>query len=407
MKYAKQHYILLVLIFSMAFAVRLFPALHGGGLPHSDAQIHDKLALTILEGKGFVNDDGSPHSYAPPFYPFFLSLIYRLFGHSYTAVRIVQSIIGSFSCVLIFLIGKKVYSITAGILSALIFVFYLPFVKSSELLLTESLSIFLLLLIVFYLLRIQESMRNKDCVILGMLLGLALLTKPAVIFLPFFIIPVFIYLRGRRSLQLLKYLLVLLFFSMTVLPWVVRNYIIFHTFIPVSSHGGITFYSSYRPPNGIFGLNATSDDPVIAEANKISSSVLRSEFLINHTLEFILNNPKKVMLLTFKKILYLWAPFDWELVGGRWFNLIYTVMLPFSALGFLSIRRRFKEFYPIILPIIYFQIMTLIFYGSPRFRLPIEPYLFILSVIGMIVGAEYILKKWGVKYEDICSNSGF
>ena len=95
------------------------------------------------------------------------------------------------------------------------------------------------------------------------------------------------------------------------------------------------------------------------------------------------------------------------IVGGRWFNLIYTVMLPFSALGFLSIRRRFKEFYPIILPIIYFQIMTLIFYGSPRFRLPIEPYLFILSVIGMIVGAEYILKKWGVKYEDICSNSGF
>jgi len=222
---------------------------------------------------------------------------------------------------------------------------------------------------------------------------------------PFFIIPVFIYSnRTRLSKMLGKYSIVLLFFGLTILPWVIRNYVVHHKFLLVSTHGGITFYSSYQPPGGIFGRNATVDDPVVMEANKISSPVLASDFLTKKTISFILSNPRKVLALEFKKILYFWAPFDWEIVGGRWFNFIYVTALPFFAVGFLFAARRFKVFYPILVPIIYFQIMTLIFYGSPRFRLPLEPYLFILAIVGAMVTAKYISGKKGNKYDDICNN---
>jgi len=96
--------------------------------------------------------------------------------------------------------------------------------------------------------------------------------------------------------------------------------------------------------------------------------------------------------LEFKKILYLWAPFDWEIIGNRWFNLIYVAILPFFGLGLILALKDFWKNYSILLPLIYFQIMALVFYGSPRFRLPIDPYIFIVAIVG-ILGLWNSMKK--------------
>jgi hypothetical protein len=165
----------------------------------------------------------------------------------------------------------------------------------------------------------------------------------------------------------------------------------------ISTQGGLTLYSSYVPPDGIFGKFANPDDPVLVEAGKITSPVLYSDFLVKKTLAFIISNPGKVLSLEFKKLLYFWAPFDWEIVGGRWFNFVYAALLPFFALGLFFSLKELKKFYIILAPILYLQIMTLIFYGSPRFRLPIEPYIFILAGIGIV---EYFrwMRKWNRGY---------
>lgn len=406
MKHIKQDHLMLI-IFLLALIIRLFYVIASKDIPVSDAAGYDRLGLSLSKGEGYINTDGTPCVYFPPFYPFFLSLIYKLFDHSYLAVRVIQSIIGGLTCVFIYLIAKKICTIKVGLFSALISIVYPPFIKSAELLITESFITFIMVLIVFYLLEIQEGAGLKKCAILGLLLGISLLTKPMMLLFPFFIIPVFIYSnRMRLSKMLGKYSIVLLFFGLVISPWVIRNYAIHHKFLLVSTHGGITLYSSYCPPNGIFGMNATIDDPVVMGASKISSPTLASDFLIKKTISFILSNPGKVFRLEFKKILYLWAPFDWEIVGGRWFNFIYVIALPFFAVGFLFAVRRLRIFYPILVPIVYFQIMTLIFYGSPRFRLLMEPYLFILAIVGAMVTVKYISGKKGNKYDDICNNPG-
>ena len=406
MKHIKQSHLILI-IFLLAVIIRLAFVIPSKDVLSGDAVGYDKFGLSLSKGEGYINTDGTPCVYFPPFYPFFLSVIYKLFGHSYLAVRVIQSIIGALTCVFIYLIAKKICTIKIGLFSALISIVYPPFIKSAELLITESFIIFILVLIVFYLLEIQEGAGLKKCAILGLLLGISLLTKPMMLLFPFFIIPVFIYSnRMRLSKMLVKYSIVLLFFGLAILPWVIRNYVVQHKFLLVSTHGGITLYSSYCPPNGIFGMNATIDDPVVMEASKISSPTLASDFLIKKTISFILSNPGKVFRLEFKKILYLWAPFDWEIVGGRWFNFIYVMALPFFAVGFLFAVRRLRIFYPILVPIIYFQIMTLIFYGSPRFRLLMEPYLFILAIVGAMVTAKYISGRKGNRYDDICNNPG-
>ena len=430
MKHIKQNH-LIPIIFLLALIIRLIFVIPSENIPSSDAANYDRLGLSLSKGLGYADNNSTPHSYCPPFYPFFLSVIYKIFGHSYPAVRVIQSIIGALICVFIYLAARKVCAVRVGLWSAFISMAYPPFIKSAELLLTELFFTFVLVLIVFYLLEIQEGAGLKKCAILGLLLGVSSLTRPVMLLFPFFIIPVFIHspatgglsippkepralarvgsiYSNRMSLpkMLKKYSVVLLFFSLVILPWVARNYSIYHKFVLVSTHGGATLYSSYCPPKGIFGMLATAEDPIMAEASRIASPVEQSDFLTKKTIDFIKNNPAKVCVLELKKILYLWAPFDWEIVGGRWFNFIYVIALPFFAIGFLFAVRRLKIFYPILLPIIYFQIMTLIFYGSPRFRLPLEPYLFILAIIGVMATGKYISRKKGNKYDDICNNSG-
>ena len=384
MRFHRGHY-LSILIFLLALIVRLLVVLQYSDIPEGDAYVYDNLAVSLSQGKGYVNSDGTAHSWYPPFYPFFLSIIYRFFGHSYIAVKIIQSIIGALSCVFIFLIARRIHSAVLGILSSSISIFYLPFIKSAERLLSEPVFTFLLLLIVFYLLKMQEDKRIRNCIIVGLLSGIALLTRNMAILFPFFMLPVFIYSeRGCFRNILKKYVVILLFFGLSISPWIIRNYKVHHRFIPSSAEGGIAFYVSYFPPGGVYGFSGASDPAVGEVYSKIQSPALRNEFLFKKTLDFIVNNPKKVIVLEFKKILYLWAPFDWEIVEGRWFNFPYVIMLPFFALGLFFVLKEFMKFYPVLLPIIYVQIMTLIFYGSPRFRLPIDPYIFIIAMLGIL-----------------------
>lgn len=393
MRFNKENYLLLG-IFILAFIIRAAFVIQSTNIPSSDAYAYDNLGLSISQGAGYVDSNGAPHSHYPPFYPVFLSIIYYFFGHSYLAVRITQSLIGALTCVLIYLIGKKVNSKALGIIAAFISIVYFPFIKSAELLLTELVFTFFLCLIVYYLFKIQEDVRLKNYIILGLLLGFALLTKSAMSLFPFFIIPVFVYSAKEKIMgSFKKYIIVLLFFGLSIMPWIMRNYTVYHKLGVISTQSGITFYSSYCPPGGIFGKLAGGEDPVVREAGKISSPILYSDFLMKETFEFIVHNPFKVLVLEFQKIIYLWVPFDWEIVGNRWFNFVYAMSLPFFVLGFILACAEIKKYFPILVPIVYFQFTSLIFYGSPRFRLPIEPFIFILSILGILKIHDWIKRR--------------
>jgi len=389
-KFNKDHYIMPAIFFAALIIRLIFVVKSANVVLSSDAAGYDMLGLSIANGSGFSDIFGNPYSFYPPGYPFFLSMIYRLFGHSYLAVRVIQSVVGSLNCVLIWLIAKALGAKRAGVIAAVISVIYFPFIKSTELLLTELIFTFLLLLMTFLLVRAQKILTFQNVIIAGILLGIAVLTRATMIFYILFALPVFIFgAVSSRSNFFKKYVIFCLVFIIIVVSWTIRNYSVYHKIVPIATQGGATLYSSYCPPGGIFGKLATEDDPVIAEAARIQSQAEQSDFLVKKTIDFIKKNPVKVCILELKKIMYFWAPFDWEIVGGRWFNVIYLLSAPFFIYGFMLACIEFKRFYSVLLPIIYFQVMALIFYGSPRFRLPIEPFLFMLSALGALKIYEF------------------
>jgi hypothetical protein len=71
-----------------------------------DSQHYDEWARIITE-KDWLSKN---FPFMSPGYPYFLALIYLIFGHSIHVVAVIQSVIGSINCVLIYFIAQKVFS---------------------------------------------------------------------------------------------------------------------------------------------------------------------------------------------------------------------------------------------------------------------------------------------------------
>ncbi|MBN1913114.1 MAG: glycosyltransferase family 39 protein, partial [Candidatus Omnitrophica bacterium] len=184
----------LLIIFTVAFFLRFgalsyLPRQHR--TPSADAQEYDELALNLLAGKGFINfNTGKPTAWRVPLYPIFLASIYSVFGHNYTAVRIVQCLLGAFLCVLIYLIAKEIFSSRVALIASLTLCFYKPYILYSYFggpgfLFSENLFTFLLAVFVYFITRsFLPKPGVSNSIIAGFLLGLMALTRPVASLLP-------------------------------------------------------------------------------------------------------------------------------------------------------------------------------------------------------------------------------
>src|SRR5260370_11958368 len=67
--------------------------MHEAGLElFPDGKDYDALGLSLAQGTGYTTYD-TPNTFRPPGHPFFLAALYTVFGHSYAAVKVIQSVL--------------------------------------------------------------------------------------------------------------------------------------------------------------------------------------------------------------------------------------------------------------------------------------------------------------------------
>ena len=150
--------ILLAGIFVLALFIRLLylnqiistPIFHGLVV---DAEKYDNFALKILAG----NLTHKEFIYLNPLYPFFLALIYLIFGHSHLSVVLTQAAIDSLSCMLIYYIAEKLFNKVVGIMAAVTYACYGLTIFYTGTILAPTLVIFLSLSFISSLLAAQEK----------------------------------------------------------------------------------------------------------------------------------------------------------------------------------------------------------------------------------------------------------
>ena len=388
----------------LAAAVRFLLLLLWSPELSGDALDYDRLARALLEGRGYVNARGMPTSLRPPLYPAFVAAGYALGGGAVQAVRFLQATLDLGTIALTFLIGRWLFGRGPGLLAALLISVNLGTVAATGRLLSETLFTFLLMaavaMTVEWLRAIREG-RVQAAVALGIgtgvLLGAGTLARG--IFL-LYIVPLIVlaawtlWVRepasdwtppapALRKTTWGAVLAVPLTFLLVLTPWTLRNYRVHGALIPVTTQIGIMLYASYNPPKGIFGL--LPRDAVSAAAEKLSEPEA-SAVLARAAVDSISTSPGKALRLAALKVLYFWAPLDWEILPfyGA-FNPTYAFIAIWS-LFYVAVRlpaENSPPAWPAWIPILYFFGMALLFHGSPRYRLPVEPLLALFAATGL------------------------
>lgn len=225
-----------VIIVALSFLASIFYSFAYQIRPVIDAQAYDKIAINLLEGRGFKEEADKSYEFdlaivrAGPAYEFFLAGVYAVFGHHYEIVWILQAFLHAVSAYLIFLSCREIFKEKGdiiGLIAATLFGLHPDLIEISAMLMTETTYLFLIVLVIWLFIKLyQKSEQIRYSVFLSFATGLAILSRPPVIlFIP--IILVF-YVLNNKYKQGAVFLALLI---LTLLPWIIRNYLIYHQFI--------------------------------------------------------------------------------------------------------------------------------------------------------------------------------
>ncbi len=395
-----------VRLFHVIFTARFNPLANNLIL---DSIVYDKWAKALVWG----GELPATKLMQAPLYPWFLSLLYRVFGPNLTAVRSIQALLGVLTCAFVTVFTRRLFrSSTAGIAAGLLTALYLPAIFYEGVILPATLILFFNALFVLLMVPDTGQAGPARLMAAGFVLGLSVITKPvALLLLPFAII--YIWMRtkkfnktapgpgtGKRLLRYSAALLIGLLFAMA--PLTIRNARITGTFMPLTTGGGINFYIGNNPrANGFYSVPFYRDMPLggtpevqqermrlLAEADekKELSPGEVSRFWTRETLRYIASEPGKSAALTFRKFLYFFNKYERASVESipfhRKFGGIISLPLPgywfvlsLALLGIFLTRKRWGRLILLYGGVLTYLAAAVIFYVLARYRLPVVIFL--------------------------------
>jgi 4-amino-4-deoxy-L-arabinose transferase-like glycosyltransferase len=209
--------------------------------------------LSIAQGHGYPSSNrapgGGPSAFRPPGYPLFLASVYAIAGRETPGIaRVVQALLGTVAVGLIGLIAARIWGRRVGMLALGIAACAPPLVVMSTTLVSEALFVPLVLAATATAIEVGRSKRPVAWAIAtGVLIGAAELTRTnAVVLLIPLAFAVWSARRGRSLRALALPATVVAAAALTVAPWTIRNYVVLHSFVPVSTEVGYTLAGTYN-----------------------------------------------------------------------------------------------------------------------------------------------------------------
>jgi 4-amino-4-deoxy-L-arabinose transferase-like glycosyltransferase len=349
--------------------------------------------------------------YQAPFYPYLLSIIFRVFGESLVNVFVIQTLMGGCIVALIYLIGKRAFSERAGLIAALLCLLYAPFTFYETKVLTTVTEMLLGLLFIHQLDRAEQEGNIYCWIIGGVLLGFAIICRPQYLLAPPLIAVSYLFQR-RRQLEnaVLPLTAVCLIPCLVIGAVTVRNLIVGKDFVLISSSGGVTFAQGNNAMArgsmvvlpGFSGSAEKQKDEEKRIAEKKLGQVLkpsqRSAFWLGQTFEYIWKHPLIYLKLLLNKLLLVFN--SRELGSNHLLSIdealtpcLRLACLPFGFImgwavpGFFLLFRSERCATALCATFIIALLALLIFYVTTRYRM-------ILAVTAVILaggGIDHVL----------------
>ncbi|MBU1319282.1 MAG: glycosyltransferase family 39 protein [candidate division Zixibacteria bacterium] len=368
--------LLLVLLIEVCGIVLIDDTLRGDALQYM--RIAENLDLT-----GIYSYDGvTPSRALQPIYPLFLTVMYWSLGEHFMVVRMAQAILGLISFALALLIYRRIHGSRFILIAALVLSLYVPLWVNAGLILSEMMTIFLMLLFMWAFQSALSQNSWRRLLIAGALLGLAVLTRPIVVSMVGLIwLPIVAAKTGwKRRLKNLA--LVAVGLVIALLPWAIRNYQSCDRFTPLppSGAGNLLFASSedsQQSRDSLLYIGAGEQEQSFSETEMYSTAFKN-----------ILKDPIKFVWRGVRRIAWVWS----FIPGTRHFLetpplRILThlaagaiLLLAFVGLFRLPAGTRLLLLYPPLS----FTLLFFFTHTTPRYLLPVMPFVLISAVSSLM-----------------------
>jgi len=379
-------------------------------VPILDSEYYDTTAKEIAAGH-FLRKDAF---FMGPLYSYFLGFIYSIFGRNFMLVRAIQILGGSFTVVLTYFIGKKIFRPSTALFAALMLVFYGAVTFYEGQLLMMWLGTLLNMSLLYVLLRGNERGGVKKYVLAGFLLGLSALARANVlIFLPVLLIWIFLQEGKRRktfSLALVAATVA------TILPATVHNYVVSSDFVPITHNGGVNFYIGNSPTaTGIFyppaGVDFVTDASTRGYVERMVGRDLRpsqvSRYWYGMAFHFIREHPLKELKLLLRKSALILNGYEvpqiesFDLSKSRFGTLRilfvnFWVLISLGIVGMIYSLRKWRRCFLLYGYVVSLLFSIVLFFVTARYRIQVAPVLCIFAayaVVEVFPGAVRSLRR--------------
>ncbi len=357
------------------------------------------IARSIASGHGF----GSPFAptgasaLLPPVYSYLLAGIFKIFGietkASVLAALSLNSVFSALTCIPVFLLARRAFGDCVATWAGWGWAFSpygiyygADWAWSTCLVTLELAWLFLLAW------RLEDSSRTRDWILFGLLGGLAALTEPVTLSVVPLLGLLTLYRRYRHNFNWKAPTIAAALAALAVMsPWLVRNYELFHRFIPVRSGFGLELYignNGYSQRWVNSALHPNHSDAELSEYERVGE-IAYMDHKLHQGEAYIHSHPAWFVWMTFRRVAYMWT--------GYWsFDRSYLKDEPLdppnifldtsmTILGLLGLRKVFRRDsglgmrFAIVL--FFFPLTYYITHPETYYFRPVDPLIVILAAV--------------------------
>jgi 4-amino-4-deoxy-L-arabinose transferase-like glycosyltransferase len=397
--------------------------------------LYDLIAKNLDEGNGYRVDPAMGKTMLrEPGYPFLLAAAFKLGGYGVTQARVVCVLLAFGAALVLFRLTRKITeSAITGLIAALLFLLY-PGILVAEaragIEIPSILTVSLFMLVLYSAMDTGSLWRYGSA---GLLLGVAVLTRSEVMLFPVGLLVFFLLAaRGRvERVKVLEGFAVLIVGALVVMsPWIIRNYLLVHQFVPSATVAGIAAQEGlYTCENAAsdesFTLGQTRAGFERAEIAKRLGIQFIDEYyllfptpqdevafnhaLLNHVSAEYRSHPELIASCAAKNLFFnFW--FLGKTPRSTLVNLAIQGPLLGLALGGAAILRRrglLRKANIVLLYILYIPLVHALIIAHTRHSMLIVPFLAILAAV-FLVSAWRALRKQnsGLRLETVAATRG-
>jgi len=369
-----------------------------------------------------------------PLYAYLLGVVMMFLGTGVGMILVLQSCVGVGTTMLTYLLGRRLFGHWHGMLAGLLIAFYGPFIFFEGMIMKTFLSPFLTIALLLLFDIARQSAAGPDInrrairlfALAGVVYGLTTLDRDNFILLAPVLALLSLWLggglnrRGVRAAGAFTLGTVLM-----VAPVTLRNWIVSHELVLLTTGGGEVFFIGNNPDaNGLYVPPPfVRPDPkyehadFVQRASEISGKSLTamqsSWFWFSQGLQFITEEPLAWMRLLGRKLVHFWNAYELpdnldytilqrfsSLLGAinqtlpppQWTTLFvpsgetlaavrihlfstFGTVAPLGLLGIFLTRRQWRRLLPLYVILFGYMGTVLLFFNFSRFRVPVVPIL--------------------------------